>query len=390
MIRRIDLFLPPYSQYSVLHHFTYKFYEALTRVGISCRILEAKFYDPKPFLQQIFNDPPDCTLSFNGLLPDENGYFFSDLVQIPHVACLTDPPTRFIELVKSPMTIITCMDRSGLDFFKELHFEKAFFMPHGVEKNIKGDPEQPRNIDVLLLSTCIDYEQIRAEWRNKYSTALCKVLDEAAERTLADQTTSYINAFVASIDHHLRTEKDLDPNTIPYIEALMDLDDYIRGKDRVDLLRSIKDFPVDIYGSGPWEKFTKNTKGRVHTPTPYEHALTLMKNSKIILNTSATTKNGAHTRVFAGLLSGAVPITNENPYMLEYFKDFEDVVYYRHSQAERVNENIGKILSDNTLKASIVHHGREKTLAHHTWDHRASQLIKNLTPILNQMKEYSH
>lgn len=387
MIRRIDLFLPPYSQYSVLHHFTHKLYEALTRLGVHCRILEAKFDDPKAFLQQIFNDPPDCTLSFNGLLPDENGYFFSDMVQIPHVACLTDPPTRFIELVKSPTNIITCMDRSGLDFFHELNFSRVLFMPHAVEKNIKGDPEDPKTIDILLLSTCIDYEAIREEWKKKYSEAICKILDEAAERTLADQTTSFINAFVQSVDHHLRTEKNLDPNTIPYIEVLVELDDYIRGKDRVDLLRSIKDFPVDIYGSGPWEKFTKNTKARVHTPTPYEHALQLMKNSKIILNTCATTKNGAHTRVFAGLLSGAVPITNENPYMLENFKHFEDVVYYRHSERDNVNENIGKILSDSTKRASIVHHGKEKTLAHHTWDHRASQLIKNLTPILKEMKE---
>ncbi len=387
MIKRIDLFLPPFCQYTVLHHFTHKLYEALTRLGIHCRILEAKFNDPKPFLQQIFNNPPDCTLSFNGLLPDENGYFFSDLVQIPHIACLTDPPTRFIELVKSPTNIITCMDRSGLDFYHELNFPNVFFMPHGVEKGIKGTPDEKKEIDILMLSSCIDYESVRENWRAIYSESLCKVLDEAAERTLADQTTSYINAFIQSLDHHLKTEKNLDPNTIPYVEALIDLDDYIRGKDRVDLIRSIKDFPVDIYGVGPWEKFTKNTKAKIHTPIPYEEALALMKQSKIVLNSTATTKNGAHTRIFAGLLSGAVPITSENPYMLEYFNDFEDLVYYRHRQIDKVNENIKKILSDDTQRISIVNQGKEKTLAHHTWDHRASLLLKNINPILKKMKE---
>lgn len=386
MIKRIDLFLPPFSHYSVLHHFTYKFYEALTRLGVRCRILKANFDDPKPFLQQIFNDPPDCTLSFNGLLPDENGYFFCDMIQIPHVACLTDPPTRFIELAKSQNTIITCMDASGVEFFQEMHFPKVFFMPHGVEKNLRKDPEGPREIDLLLLSTCLDPDAIREDWQKNYPEALCKVLDEAAEQVLADSTTTPINAFVSAMNHRLKTGNSLDPNTIPYIEAIMSLDDYIRGKDRVQLLRSIKDFKVDIYGEGPWEKFTQGTKAKVHTPVPYEQALTLIGNSKIVLNSNPTIKQGTHTRVLAGTLSGAVPITSENPYMQHYYKDFQDIVYYRYKEMDKVNENIGKLLADENQRISIAKNGMEITLAHHTWDTRASQLLKNLSTVLYSLK----
>ncbi len=77
MIKRIDVFMPPRSQYGVLHHFTRKLSEALGRAGVEASLLEAQYDNPKPFLDKIFSDRPDCTLSFNGLLPDREGRFFA-------------------------------------------------------------------------------------------------------------------------------------------------------------------------------------------------------------------------------------------------------------------------------------------------------------------------
>ncbi len=382
MLKRIDLFMPPFSDYSVLHHFTHKFYEALTRLGIHCRILEAKYHDPKPFLQQIFNDPPDCTLSFNGLLPDENGYFFADMIQIPHVACLTEPPTRFMELVKSPKTIITSMDSSGVDFFHDLGVSNVFFMPHGVEKNLKHPPEADRPLDLLMLSTCIDYEEIREEWKKNYPAALTRALEEAAEATLADQTTSHINAFIAAVNHHMERDEGLDTNTIPYVAALIELDQYIRGKERVELIRAIKDHPVDIYGMGPWNKFVKGSNIRIHTPVEFKEALQLMAKSKIVINSLPTTKHGTHTRVLSGAVSGAVSLTDDNPYMTHYYKDKEDILYYKYRDLSKVNQTIEDVLADDSKRIAIAHNGMKITLENHTWDHRASRLLKHLNSIL--------
>src|SRR6516162_3155093 len=105
-MKKIDVFMPPLSQYSVLHHFTKKLHEALVQQGIVSRLLEAKHNDPGPFLDALLKDPPDCTLSFNGLLPDNQGRFFSDMIRIPHVACLVDSPTNFLTLVRSPYSVI--------------------------------------------------------------------------------------------------------------------------------------------------------------------------------------------------------------------------------------------------------------------------------------------
>lgn len=382
MITRIDLFLPPFSHYSILHHFTYKLYEALTRLGVHCRVLQTSPDDPKVFLQQIFHDTPDCTLSFNGLLPDEHGYFFADAMQIPHVACLTEHPTRFMGLSKSPYTIITCMDRSDVDFFHELGAEHVFFMPHGVEKNIRKDPSQPRQIDLLMLSTCFDFEQIAELWHEKYPLSLQEVLYESAEKTLLEENTTHINAFIELLNRRKKEKDDVDLTSIPYPETLIELDEYIRGKDRINLVRSIKARPIDIYGMGAWEKYLKNTSARLHAPLNFKDALPLMQNSKIVLNSSPTVKFGTHTRTLAGALSGAVVVAPETPYMKEFFQDNHDLLYYRSNTIDKINEKIEDLLTNDAKRKNLAKRGMEITAEHHTWDHRAAALLKYLGTIL--------
>ena len=87
--------MPPLNSYSLLQYFTIKMHEALLRLGVQSRLLEAKNKNPAPFLKVLFEDSPDCTLSFNGLLPDEQGRFFSDMIKIPHVAFIVDSPLKF-------------------------------------------------------------------------------------------------------------------------------------------------------------------------------------------------------------------------------------------------------------------------------------------------------
>ena len=127
MLKRIDIFMPPFSQYGVLGHMTKDIHEAFKRQGVNSRLLVAEHDNPKPFLDAIFDDSPDCTLSFNGLLPTPTGLFFCDMIKIPHVACLVDSPNQFMELIKSPRTVITCPDKNAVEFFKGFNAQNVLF-----------------------------------------------------------------------------------------------------------------------------------------------------------------------------------------------------------------------------------------------------------------------
>lgn len=388
-MKRIDVLMIPLSNYGVLQYFTQKMHQALLRIGIQSRLLEAKRTDPGPFLQALLEDPPECTLSFNGLLPDDQGRFFCDMVHIPHVACLVDSPNSFLPLTRSPLTIIACVDHASVEFFKGMGCSQVFFLPHGAERSLSPDSGSHKDYDVVMLSSCIDYERIRSGWKKKYSVPLRKAMEEAAERALEDHKRPYYKAFVEALDRQIHLQAGIDPSTIDFIEILDEIEMYIRGKDRVELVKAIKDARVDIFGSvgtNGWKKYVGNKKNVViHEPVPFEQVLTIMKHSKIVLNSCPWIADGGHERIFSGLACGAVVMANENAFLKREFKDGESIVLYQHGRWDKVNHRINEYLEDNAKRELVAQKGREIVMNGHTWDHRAAQLIKELPAFLKNI-----
>ncbi len=391
MIQRIDLFMPPdnKSRYHVLEHFTLKLGEALKREGVNCRFLKAEKSNPKPFLEALFNDPPDCTLSFNGLLPDSQGEFFCDRMKLPHVACLIDSPTQYLLLASSPYTIITCPDRFASEFFKGLQFENALFMPHAVEKELSG-PENiaSRSYDVTMLSSCIDYEAIESLWHIKYPKDVCNAMREAVEITLSDQKTSAIQAFVQTMDRHMSASR-ISPGILNYPEIIDQIETYAKGRERVELIRSIHNAQVHLFGMplNLWKKYLGDKPNvKFHEPVSFEKAIDIMKESKIVLNSCAWLKDGTHERILAALACRSLVLTSKNIYMGEHFQDGESIAFYQMNQWDGVNDQINEYLAHPSRIQQIANKGREIVMRDHTWDQRAKTLLKELPQALKRIE----
>lgn len=391
MVKRIDLFMPPRSQYQVLHYLTERFAEALERTGIQTRVLESHYDKPQEFIDTILNDRPNCTLSFNGLLPDKDGNFFCDLIDIPHVACLLDAPQRFVALALSKKTIITEVDRFSCDFLEGLNCKNVLFMPHAVDRNLILPPnvKEDRPIDVLLLASFIDYEEIYQNWKKHLPEALCSALLAEAEIALVDRETSYVHAMARAVDKYAKLSSGIDPRTIDFLALLDQFEDYINGRDRVGLVRSIQNAEVHIYGSSSekWKKYAPKTKLKTYDGVDFEEGLKLMRQSKIVLNSCPSIKNGAHERIFAGIACGAAVLTDENAFMHENFKQRQDILFYRHGLWQNVNLYIDEYISNPQKRIDLVLKGQEVVREGHTWDHRAAILVSELTPIIKRMKD---
>ncbi|MBN9379103.1 MAG: hypothetical protein BGO14_08910 [Chlamydiales bacterium 38-26] len=391
MINRIDLFMPPEnrSRYNVLSHFTIKLAEALSQAGVNCRILKAERDNPKPFLEALFNDPPDCTLSFNGLLPDSKGQFFCDMIKIPHVACLIDSPTHFLILASSPYSIITVPDRFSTQFFKGLKFENVLFMPHAVEKELFDNPEHiEKKYDVTMLSSCIDYKSLEESWPSSYPKSVCHAMHEAVEISLSDGETSCMQAFIQAIDRHIE-ESGEQPGILNYPEIIDQVEMYVKGKERVELLKSISDTPVNLFGApiDLWKKYLKNQPNIIyHDPVNINIAIEIMRQSKIVLNSCAWLKDGTHERILMAIASGALVITSENIYMREHFEDRHSIAFYKLGQWKSVNQQVNEYLSNSLLRHHVVAKGQEIVKRKHTWDQRAKTLLKELPPIIKRIK----
>ena len=385
MIKKIDLLAPPRSRYQALHYMTEQVAKSLLKAGVQCRLFDSKFAaDPKRFLALILNEKPDCTLSFNGLLPDQNGLFLCDYLEIPHVAWLVDSPQHFFPLVKSPHTILACIDRFNEQFFQMFGNVNAFFLPHAADADLTADVSAKRQFDLVMLASFIDPEALLADWQNRYPQPLVKALLDAAKMTLASPILTFIEAFSESIKEPARTG-DIDPQVLNYPEIFTTLEDYIRGVDRVETLKSLRGKKVHLFGEG-WKEFAAKSDLDlvVHEPITMQEAIEVMKETKIVLNCIPQIKQGGHERYFTSYLAGALPLTGAYPYLQ---KEFPEGAFYPPAGWNQLPATVDNYLNDESLRAKVVQKGAERVRAKHTWDHRVKSLLEILPPILNSIKK---
>ncbi|CCB85018.1 putative uncharacterized protein [Parachlamydia acanthamoebae UV-7] len=383
MFRRMDIILPMNSQYSVLDHFTIQMHDALTRLGIHCRLLKIQHENPKAFYEELARDLPECTLCFNGLT-SSSGEFLADFLKIPHIACLVDSPHYFLDLAKSTHSVLTCPDRFEANFFAPLFKNPIFFMPHAVEKSLLLEaPDEEKTYPVLMLASAISYKARKTRWHTRYPPHIVKTLKDAAHITLNDQTTSFIKAFAIAHEEHAKLNPNASFEGANSIALLTELEKYVKGEDRVKLIKGVKDAEVHVFGSADgqfdWDACLQGTPENVilHSEVPFPEAINLMKRAKILLNSTPFMKSGAHERIFSGIACGALVITAENNYLKQFFKDDESIVFYRHGHWDEINEKVNYYLSHEEERRRIVEKGRAITLNHHTWDHRAKELMSH-------------
>ncbi len=384
MLQKIDFLLPEISQYQVLHHFTTKLYEAFRRQGaISCRLLGGMDRINVPM-----QDPPDLTIAFNGTLRMSNDKLLCDVIKVPHLACLVDPPYRFYHLLQSPYMILGCDDRFFCNTLKSNNFPRTLFVPHAVEPEIAFKSDQERIYDVSMLATFIDYQFLQKSWKKRFAPFLCSLMNKTIEVTFSEQNTSFLQVF----DQILDTNKsNLSAET--YAKILQELEMVIKGKERCDLIRSLKDMTIHVFGSTVskkgWQDFLNQENLHHvtwHEGVPYLTALEIMQKSRIILNSSLKNKEGAHERIFASLACGAIVVTSENDYLKETFREDEGILFYKHAEIEKVNGALHTYLSDETKRSRDAAIGRDIVLKHHTWDQRVKDLLRELPAIIKQMQ----
>jgi hypothetical protein len=385
MLQKI-CFLVNYNLYESKRHFTQKLAEACQRRDIDTHIIDVnEGVLGGNILAAIREYSPTMTCSFNTILPISETQFLWDALQIPHLAIIVDPVLYSMNLIRSPYSIMTCVDRSDCRVLAP-QFKNAFFWPHAVERELTAD-DLPRTYDVVFLGSCYDYESLRASWRQRNPEAINQVLDDAIDLVFSDPKISLAQALAKAWG-----SSKLDPAGVDFTSLFYYLDNYTRGKDRVELIRSIKNAQVHVFGELSkdnavgvlgWQQYLASKPNIVlHPSVPFHEIIKILQQSKICLNSTPFFKEGSHERVFMGLGCGAVPITTENGYFREIFNEEEDIFFYQMNAREKADELIANLLADENKRCSIAKRGRSKVMAAHTWDCRVDQLIANLDPIL--------
>lgn len=389
MLNKVCL-LVNYNLYESKRYFTRKLAEAMNRKGIETRIIDVNEASLSgDTIASIRRYAPDMTCSFNSLLPLSETKYLWDFLAIPHWAILVDPALYSIQLTRSPYTILSTVDCSDLDAILAQNFKNVFFWPHAVEKELTPGNEK-RIYDVVFLGSCYDYESLRASWRQRNPEAINKVLDDAIDIVFSDNRTSLSEALAKAWN-----ASKLSPEGVDFTSLFYYLDTYTRGKDRVELIRAIKDVPVHVFGDLStdnavgvlgWPQYLAGQSNvRVHPSVPYWDSLQIMRQSKVCLNSMPFFKNGTHERVFASLACGAVPVTTDNIYFREYFVEDKDLIYYSMKHREDANAKVNDLIANEAKRAEMAERGRRIVMENHTWDVRVDELLEVLPAIFTSV-----
>jgi len=389
MIKRIDLFTPPNGQHQMLQHFTNKLYEAFIRLGVNCRLLEAEKQNPLPFLMQIFDDKPDCTLSLNGLLPDAEGRFFCDMLNIPHVALLVNSPHHFFPLANSSYNIIACTDSAACDMFRGMGHDNTLFLPHGIEPNIAATLEGDKPYDLLFLEGLIGYDSIEKKWHKKFPKSVYNALMEAAEAVLFESDRFYIQELGERL-YNLGEGVSLKTAEINFSILLDELENYLQAKNTCLVAKALKGHSLHVLGNettrSHWEEALAIEDGSitVHHKSSFYEILEMMKLAKIVVNTAPEVKNGSNDYLFAAMSSGSIVATNENQYVRTHFKKNQEIVSYKMGELPALRTSIDALLANQALRLEMASQGRERAIHHDSWDHRAATLLKELNLMITK------
>ncbi len=384
-LKRICL-ISNYNLYESKRHFANKFGEAFQRKGIEVLHVDVQEAPLKgDSILSIARFNPTLTCSFNTLNPLTPGFFLWDHLEIPHLSVLVDPAVYSINLLQSPYSIISCVDREDVELIQSEGFANCFFFPHAIEKELIGSGREQKIYDVVFIGSCYDYESLRELWRTKYSPEVDQMILQAVEMVLSDKSTSILQALSKSC-----SKISIQELGINYSELFYYIDRYSRGKDRVQLIKSIKDAHVHIFGAASeddlatfksWNHYLEGQSNvTLHPAINYNESLEILKQSKIALNSMPFFKRGSHERVFNALACGALPLTTETVYWSEAFNPGQDLICYSSGKWDKVNDLVNCYLSDVNLLRDIVNEGAHRVEENHTWDQRVELLLN--TPLV--------
>lgn len=371
-----------FNQYESKRHFTAKLSEALNRLGAETLITDPeKGAITNAMKQSMLDFSPDCFFSFNSTVPDADGKFLWDYFQLPAWTALVDPAFYSLEMTRSPYTRLTTVDREDCKWLVDNGVKNTFFWPHGVESDLPMI-EGERPLDVVFLGTCTDFEGLKMQWNLALNESEKEILNAAIQIMMTSPGNSLLKALALSVSSF----PSIDPRSLDFKGIFHYLDNYVRGKDRYELIRSIKTAKVHIFGEpswnnlkggASWKEYLKNQPNVVlHPPVSYAESFEIAGQAKICLNSSPFFRHGSHERILNAFMTGAVPLTTHNGFVEEFFQPGIDLLSYQTGDYSHVDEQINSLLSNESKRREMAEIGRQKVLKSHTWDTRAKELLE--------------
>lgn len=308
---------------------------------------------------------------------------------IPCINIFVDHPYWYHNiLMRMPANgIVLCIDRNHMNYVNRFYpnIGSNGFLAHGGTLTCpKPKPMAGRTIDVLyagsLLADHIPSQIDFSGWKFPAQ----QICDRSVERLMAhpEETVE------AVLEQELLQEEIRlsDEELRRFISSCSHIERIVSSRYREQIVRSIAQAGIhlELYGDGwggcGWIGLPNvHYGGRV---APGE-ILSMMGDSKLVLNTLPWFKDGSHERVFNAMLSGAVAVSETSGYLKEVIPPEAWVTFDLTAESLTVlPQRLLDLLADEDGLQEIASAGYELAAASHTWEARAEELHRDLLSFL--------
>ena len=367
------------SDIPILEYIAKQYYNTLTSCGHTVLLFDKHCFEESMDALFVFQkEGIDFAVVFNNScfqMRLQSGVSLWDTWNIPCYNIIVDHPMYYFETLDHAPEhgIVVCADKYHTDYIKRFYpsVKKTVFLPTAGECLKPYEELMPfasRPIDVLFIGSYkYHYDVIYDEFDKKLEQELLSHPSKTFEETLEDCLhADNISLSDAELKEFIQNHRFVDVNTNALFRA------------RIMELLVNAGIPVTVYGNG-WESLDI-----FHHPffiykgliSP-EDGISLMENSKIVLNHMAWFKAGASERIFEAMLQGAVSLTDESVYLTEHFQDRESIKFYQLESLETLPEIVHTLLSDTTLSEQIRKNAYQKASIEHTWKNRIQILLED-------------
>lgn len=333
-------------------------------------------------------EPITAMIAFNSLffgMTTPSGENVWEVLGIPCVNILVDHPYWYHNiLMRMPATgIVLCIDRNHMNYVNRFypHIPSNGFLPHGGTA-AASEPKRiaDRGIEVLYAgSLMVDYIPQKPDLAGWDFPA-----EEICSRSIA-RLLAYPEETIETVIERELCEAGIflpDEELRKFFTSCTYVERVVSSHFRERILASIAKagISLEIYGDGwghcDWIGLPNVHYGGRVSP---EEILTMMGDSKIVLNSLPWFRDGSHERVFNAMLSGAVAVSETSQYLEEALPSDAWVSFDLSPESlEGLAGRILALLADESRLQEIASAGYEAALSAHTWESRAQELHRDL------------
>lgn len=366
------LLLRGFSQYDVMRQWIMNIESAFNKLGIKVIVFDVTLNEKLVWPDEL---DVDAIIDLNGSCI-EVIKSHPLLSNIPYFFILADHPIDHIErinLLKST-DVLTVMDRNDARILEKLGYKlNIYFLPHAA---LEISPiVYEKELDLTFLGTYSDERLFLKELELYQSPEILSISKHIIQECLHSHKY-YLDVFLDLMrESKINISKDENAELLLVARAI---GRYIYSYRRNETLKKLaeENFKLDIFGNG-WRNsdLCKYNNVTIHDAVNFWQAQDLMKISKIVLNLQGLLVDGTHERVFSGLASGSIVLSNKTLVLEEQFGEYQNVVLFDWGKEYVQFSKIHRLINDSMSYEELFNHSRMMVLGQHTFFERVQTLV---------------